>query len=163
MGLDNIPHTYPCKTQGTAVIVKMIDRQTGGPYTDEDGNTVDQIDCDETMACGGCPWRNALGGRPGAVYGILGTACWYRGKYGFAMLDALGIDGEVLYGDADGRISPDKARALASEMFDAQSNDEWTRNDRIMWEDENVAAEYWYLHDWLLWTAMECEGFDAWA
>ena len=164
MGLDNIPHTYPCKTQGTVVTVKMIDQRTGDIFIDENGETVDQIDCDQTMACGGCPWKKALGDLPGAVYGIFGTPCWYRGKYGHSMLNALGIDAEVLYSGTgeDGLITPNDARELANRMNDAYSDDGEARHTVIMWGDENVADEFWYLHDWLIWTALECEGVDAW-
>ena len=49
MGLDNIPHNYPCKTQGTVVMVKMLDQRTGDVFIDESGETVDQIDCKATQ------------------------------------------------------------------------------------------------------------------
>ena len=94
---------------------------------------------------------------------MFGTDCWYRGKYGYAMLNALGIDGEALYGGDDySTITPVMLRTLANEMNDRFSEDGEARHEVIMWEGENVADDFWYLHDWLMWTAIECDGADAW-
>ena len=163
MGLDNIPKNYPCRTQGTVVTVKVIDRTTGDLYRDENGETVDQIDCDQTKACGGCPWQKALGDRPGAVYGLFASSCWYRGKWGYHILDALGIDAEDLYGDDDQNISPNTARELADAIHDRFTDDAWTRQTEIDVDGDNVADDVWYLHDWLLWVALECDGAIAWS
>ena len=77
MGLDNIPHNYPCQKQGIASLNK-------------DG----RIDCDLTKSKGNCPWKNEYEkevllkeARP--AYGMLGTDCWYRGKYGNFLLRLL--------------------------------------------------------------------------
>lgn len=77
MGLDNIPYEYPCKMQGIASLT-------------EDG----RIDCDQTQANGNCPWTNeyekaVLLKEAKPTYGMLGTGCWYRGKYGNFLLRLL--------------------------------------------------------------------------
>ena len=75
MGLDNIPKTYPCES----IAVRNIDNQ---------------IDCKATQECGNCPYMNEYQSEPmlkdtSPVYGMLGTDCWYRGKYGNYMLADL--------------------------------------------------------------------------
>ena len=72
LGLDNIPAIYPCIQHNSAV----KDNQ-------------DRIDCVATKEAGGCPWDEELGKQPGAVYGMLGVSCWYRGKSGNWMLDEM--------------------------------------------------------------------------
>jgi hypothetical protein len=80
------------------------------------------------------------------------------------MLSSLGIGNpELLYGDEEGEIAPDTLRKLAYDM-DHAMKDAVTgeRETRIIWEGENVAGQYWYLRDWLAWTADQCEGAMAW-
>ena len=74
MGLDNYPVVYPCKKQNTAVF-------------DDDG----AIDCQMTMDCDGCPWKQELGNEDGQVLGIFGAPCWYRGNWGNRLMVQLGI------------------------------------------------------------------------
>lgn len=152
MGLDNIPHKYPCKTQGTAVL-------------DDEG----RIMCDETIACDGCPWKKALGDKKGAIGGIFGTYCWYRGKSGNYLLgDNLGIDpnGDLsFYGDQeDGTYkTPESCVELAEAMEDAvaeygiQFTEDYTDEDKAHTK-ENIE----YAIAWLKWVASECEGSTAW-
>lgn len=164
MGLDNIPKNYPCKTLGTAVMVKMKDRD-GNVFVDSEGDTHDQIDCEATQEAYGCPWYKNFGKRRAdSVGGIFGTSCWYRGKYAYAMLSSLEIgEPEVLYGDAEGEIAPDTLRELAYDMDEAMKDAvTGERQTQIIWEGENVAGQYWYLRDWLIWTADQCEGAMAW-
>ena len=77
MGLDNIPSKYPCEEKGIASLT-------------DDG----RIDCDLTKANGNCPWKNEYEKAPmlkeaNPTYGMLGTSCWYRGKYGNWLLGLL--------------------------------------------------------------------------
>lgn len=157
MGLDNFPRNYPCKTQGTAVMTQRKNRE-GTLLTREDGSPDMVIDCDATTACGQCPYKNAFdksGLDGGAVYGIFGTPCWYRGKYGNALLSEAGIDSDDLtfYGDQeDGTYkSPESCIALADEISDTLSDLE---GDVL----EGLKYAEWYLR----WVAKECDGMDAW-
>ena len=74
MGLDNIPYEYPCIAEGL---------QTEG----------DEIDCNENIDNGKCPWHREMSDAGLAVYGMLGTHCWYRGKTGNYMLSELAEHG----------------------------------------------------------------------
>ena len=170
MGLDNIPRNYPCKTGGTAVMVNMKDHQTGEDYINENGEPELQIDCDATQECGGCPWKNKVAGE-GAVYGILGTSCWYRGKYGAVLLDAAGIDANPLWGDGDGEVTPDVCRGIADEMreyaenyaeVEADGEKRITIRDPYDGEDADVTDQFFYLIRWLEWVAEDCDGAVAW-
>lgn len=137
MGLDNIPHVYPCAKAGTAI------RTPEG-----------QIDCAATKDAGQCPYLNA-GPPDGAVFGILGTSCWYRGKVGEALLADLGLDSEyTFYGDdEDGlRKTPKACLQLADVMEEAIDG---------LSDDENVALTryaIWYLR----WVAEAGDGLDCW-
>lgn len=175
MGLDNMPHDYPCKTQGTAVMERITLR---------DGSTDERIDCTRTIEDGGCPYTNA--NPPGGqVTGMLGTHCWYRGKYGNFLINALNSDctniheidsyitdgDSTFYGtDEEGLYRPAQACLdLAHEMETSllerggklsfiNSTDykdgEPTEDDRT----EDVEFAIWYLR----WVAKECNGMDAW-
>jgi len=75
MGLDCIPATYACEAEGTQV-------------KDEDG----EFSCQLTIDAGKCPWKREVDKTDlihGAVGGIFGTPCWYRGKHGEWMIDLL--------------------------------------------------------------------------
>lgn len=142
MGLDNIPRDYPCQRQGTAVLV--------------DG----KIDCDATMGCGACPWKNAAPTK-GAVYGILGAPCWYRGKYGAALLATLGrtAAGDALYGDDNGIVSPDTLREIASVVVEIKDS---FGGRPILLDGEDETASLDYLAWWCEFAADECDGAVAW-
>lgn len=158
MGLDNIPKHYPCKTNGTAVMVTKIDQRTGEPYIDENGETVDQINCDATVECGGCPWHARLGTQAGGALGFLGTHCWYRGKYGVWLLAQLDINAEALYGDSDHEVTVPALRELIAEM------DELVDYSEPIYDAEgaDLRDDYRYLRDWLEFAAEECGGAMAW-
>jgi hypothetical protein len=154
MGLDNIPNEYACQKAGTAVMMEHPDMKTGQPMK--------RLDCGSTQKAGGCPWHKVFGERKGRVYGMFGTDCWYRGKYGAQMLNAFGLDGERLYGDDFGNVSVDVCHMLADQMTEMFTNDEGVRDDTIMWEDENCADDWWYLADYLRWVALTSDGLNAW-
>ena len=163
MGLDNFPHEYPCQTQDTA-IMETITMRDGSVEKDA------RIDCNETVAAGGCPFTNAEP-PPGQVTGMLGTYCWYRGKYGNALIRALNgkymddfsmdDDDSNFYGtDPDGAYRPPEAcRSLADQMesaLDERGGTLIAQHDA----DGPDAAKFaiWYLR----WVTNECEGMDAW-
>lgn len=150
MGLDNIPHKYPCQTQGTAV-------------TDEN----DRINCDATQACGGCPWKTAMGNMDGAVYGMMGTNCWYRGKFGNAMLwENLGLSDDAdinFYGDNEEGTykSPESCAQLADHIENMLEEDGIESIEGF--EDEaELMSHLNYAMTWLRWVAENCDGADAW-
>ena len=139
MGLDNIPRTYACVAHETAI------------KDDED-----RIDCQATQEAGGCPWKKAPN-RPekGAVLGMFGTDCWYRGKYGQYLLDEHGISTDPgFYGDNDdgSQKSVESCLELADEIDAALPNIP-EGEDR-----EGLIYASWYLR----WAAAECGGLDAW-
>ena len=153
MGLDNIPKQYPCKTQGTAV---MVD---------------DQIDCKATQSCGGCPYVNELNkqdkealGNP--VYGMFGTDCWYRGKYGNFLLDAIGYgdsDDFSFYGDnEDGtEKSPESCLTLAQVIDEAF--DECQEDDGVYrMGGEDISPDLRYASWYLKWAAEFTDGLVCW-
>lgn len=156
MGLDNIPHRYPCRDAGTAVLVAKT-------YSTPDGDeTVDQIDCDATQAAGGCPWLNANPPTEGRVYGIMGAQCWYRGKYGNYLLENFGaIDGNDFYGDnEDGTYkSPTSCLSLADEIDGMLVSYEGeTLTDEQQETRTGLIYAAWYLR----WAAATTDGLDCW-
>ena len=153
MGLDNIPKQYPCKTQGTAVMVE------------------DQIDCKATQSCGGCPYVNELNkqdkealGNP--VYGMFGTDCWYRGKYGNFLLDAIGYgdsDFFSFYGDnEDGtEKSPESCLVVAAVIDEAF--DECQEDDGVYrMGGEDISPDLRYASWYLKWAAEFTDGLVCW-
>lgn len=155
MGLDNIPKNYPCKTQGTVVLV---------PKTFDDGTTVDQIDCKATQEAGGCPWLNGNPPTKGRVYGILGTECWYRGKYGNALLEDAGLGGgNDFYGDNDDSTekSPESCIHLAEQI--AQYLTHTFLPDIVPTEEAaELKAELEYAEWYLRWAAEQADGLVCW-
>ena len=175
MGLDNMPHKYPCETQGTAVMeqVELYEHDLEGGKRPT-GETTDRIDCVETVAADGCPFTNAKP-PPGQVTGMLGTFCWYRGKYGNALIRALAgqdmddyshDDGDAnFYGiDEDGLYRPPKeCKELANQMesaLDEKGGILVVSEGGNTGEDvtDEVKFAIWYLR----WVADECDGMDAW-
>lgn len=167
MGLDNIPKNYPCKTKGTAVLVARTNRETGEPITDPDTNEpMTSIDCEATQACGGCPWKSAheAAGQPGgAVYGMLGTDCWYRGKYGewliseFTVADPMG-ENYTFYGDnEDGtEKSADSCLHLADFI------DDIVADGPHQLDGEDVTEQLRYAAFWMRWVGEEADGAICW-
>ena len=168
MGLDNFPYKYPCKTNGTAVLTPRKDKD-GNDIIDPDTNEVmTAIDCEATQACGGCPYKVAFaksGLDGGAVYGMFGTDCWYRGKYGNFLLEDAGIsdgwDNELsFYGDQeDGTYkSPLSCDALADAISDFLDDEpDWKSS-----EGDSNASDLRYAEWYLRWASAECGGLGAW-
>jgi hypothetical protein len=173
MGLDNMPHEYPCKRQGTAV----IDKKTH-TWEDEDGVTLSEdsypIDCDKTIEAGGCPFTNANPPKAGRVMGMFGTHCWYRGKYGNWVISALnsdatninlidhyGADGDdSFYGtELDSTYRPvQECLDLADKMEAALEQ----RGGRLVFGDDDRTDDAKYAIWYLRWVAKDCDGMDAW-
>ena len=156
-----MPHTYPCEKQGTAIMETVVYKA--------DGSEHERIDCVETVAADGCPFTNATP-PPGQVVGMMGTYCWYRGKYGNALIRALSgldmddysgdTDDDNFYGtDEDGLYRPPEACvALAYQMESALDE----KGGILVVEGEDVTDEVKFAIWYLRWTAAECDGMDAW-
>ena len=158
MGLDNLPLKYPCVSRGTAI------------------RHGDRIDCAATTESGGCPWQEAAD-RPerGHVLGMLGTACWYRGKYGEYLLNILRIDDgdTTFFGDsADGATKSalsckDSSRRI-SEALEALSDTTIAQRLRADGEAFSPEAVTQFRDDaayaawWLNWVAREGGGATCW-
>lgn len=148
MGLDNIPHRYPCQTDGTAAMTPD-----------------DKIDCAATREAGGCPLIAARLG-DGAVYGAFGVPCWYRGKAAMWMIDDIECAGADLpadikggfYGE-DNRLTPDYCNRLAAWMEDHGELYLSTVPEEAC---ADAAPQYRYAVRWLRWAAKHCDGADAW-
>ena len=143
--------------------------------TMRDGSTDERIDCEATIKDGGCPFTNANPPEKGRVMGMLGTHCWYRGKYGNWLVRALnGTDPDGMlpegddnfYGtDEDGTYRPPEAcLSLADQMesaLDERGGKMTSFSEPGHYEDEltdEVLYAIWYLR----WVATECNGMDAW-
>jgi hypothetical protein len=154
MGLDNMPHDYPCTSGGTAVMETITMR---------DGSTDERIDCEATIKVGGCPFTNANPPEKGRVMGMMGTHCWYRGKYGNWLVDGLGIPPESddnFYGtDEDGTYRPPEAcLSLADRMESALDE----RGGKMTLPYQETTDEVLYAIWYLRWVAEHCDGMDAW-
>ena len=142
MGLDNLPNSYPCKERGTAVLVD------------------ERIDCRATQQAGGCPWQNANPPVEGRVLGMLGTDCWYRGKWGNALLEKHSINDPMgenfsFFGDnEDGTI---KTVASCISLADFIKTDVLPTVDELDDRNDLIYAE-WYLR----WSAENCDGLVCW-
>ena len=169
MGLDNIPHEYPCKRNNTAVMVTVpmyVDDPDSGPLLDDNGRPVERIDCKATQEAGGCQWKNAED-RPenGGVIGIFGTDCWYRGKWGNHLLEKYGeydeIEGYSFYGsDADGAYkSAAECLRLSSYIESLIEETQWDMDNE---EEDQDCAGLEYAAWWLRWVATEADGSDCW-
>ena len=169
-----MPHEYPCEARGTAIMetVEMWEHDGEGgripAICDGVRLTTERIDCNETVVAGGCPFTNAEP-PPGQVTGMLGTYCWYRGKYGNWLVKALkGQDpddfsdtgDDNFYGiDEDGLYRPPKE---CKELADQMESDLAERGGTLEFEGEDATDEVKFAIWYLRWTADECEGMDAW-
>lgn len=165
MGLDNIPHQYPCKAQGIATLT-------------DDGI----IDCDKTQDNGNCPWKNEYEkavllkeARP--TYGMLGTGCWYRGKYGNFLLRLLDGDpdsyanttysfyGEGIDENTEG-MSIDYCLDMAKYMEDHTEEFAHKAREYAMKEDggdgKDLINDWLYATWWVKFAAEHCEGSSVW-
>ncbi len=168
MGLDNIPNTYACQSKGTAVVVPKLD-DNGEQIFDEFGLPETWLSCEATMEAGGCPWKTVLGHRKGQVLGLIGTPCWYRGKYGYWLLEKLdmALYGETLYGEGEevgaGYISENDLHSIADAITESYTEEDGvTRLTEIIIDGENLADDIWYLADWCRFTALYCNGAQSW-
>lgn len=177
MGLDNIPHNYPCRTNGTAVMEPRLNNE-GQPILDEDGTPMMAINCQATQAAGGCQWLNANPPEAGRVIGLFGTSCWYRGKYGNYLLEEvlnIGYDeteGYSFYGsNADGTYkSAGECLMLADAIAESAAEIEWVEDpssvDYLATGIEAAAIEHKgeveYAEWWLRWVAEHADGSDCW-
>jgi hypothetical protein len=157
MGLDNFPHTYPCQAQGTNIMTTY--HWTTSDSDEEHEGT--KIDCEATIAAGGCPWDKAPD-RPteGSVFGMFGTHCWYRGKYGNHLAAALGLDDGSFYGtNKDGdHLPPHECYGLADRLEEALADN----GGELYQGDTPYTADVNYAIWWLRWTAEVGNGAGAW-
>ena len=167
MGLDNMPHRYPCVAENTAI-------------KDQEGN----IDCDATRQADRCPYKRdfaAAGSPQGSVIGMLGAPCWYRGKVGNYALKTLSDAGyeppaDGFYGtEGNGEkpdLSPQYCRELAqwladhAEAYMSAVADELKAEGRTG-DDAREQLEYsgqqlHYMVWWLRWVADAGGGADTW-
>lgn len=166
MGLDNIPNVYPCKKRGGVVL-------------DKDG----RIDCEKTMNAGNCPWKqeyesNVMVSKSKPAYGMLGTNCWYRGKYGNALLnlfehgdfDAYGDTQYHFYGEgfATGKegMSVEYCLEMSKWMKD---NTEKFAEQAIAYAESNndsnpqdLISDWIYASWWLDFVAKYADGSNIW-
>ena len=162
MGLDNIPREYPCKARGVAVFVPELDAD-GTTKLHADGTTKLVMSCTATKEAGVCPLLNAPD-RPenGAVYGMLGTDCWYRGKWGVHLLEHLGVSDYSLYGGDNDALGEEDCELFANTIEDALN--EWlTEHDNTFVIDgDELTDDVRYLIWWLRFVAREADGFTTW-
>lgn len=164
MGLDNIPHHYPCDRAGTSVRVALKDKDGNAIMNEDTDVPMTRINCDDTIANGGCPYKNAYAKanlKSSGVTGMFGTYCWYRGKFGNYLLEALDMDEDVwnFYGDnEDGTFkTAESCRALANEMERVKA-----LHGQVMLDGEDMTDEVDYAIWYLRWSADNCDGLDAW-
>ena len=154
MGLDNIPYEYPCIAEGLQA---------------ED----EQIDCNSNIDNNKCPWHREMVNAGMAIYGMLGTPCWFRGKAGNFMLNELADHGYMtpkddwggnlsFYGDFNPSppdmheeiLSPEGCLKLAEWMSKhAEAYASITEIDAVDEEDDidmkAVMEQYRYAINWL--------------
>lgn len=167
-GLDCMPHTYPCVKAGTEVRT---------PIDNGEGGIRMAIDCEATMAAAGCPWEPAAVGHGHPVTGMFGTPCWFRGKVGTWMLDALAKKGwddapggvEGFYGyddhgdDDEPNLSPEHCVELSAWMTDhMEAYVSTLASDLSQAERVEDLEIYRYAAWWLGWVAQAGDGADAW-
>lgn len=165
MGLDNIPKNYPCKKQGTAVVTVRLTK-SGEPLIDDGGEPITSIDCDATAAASGCPWKNDYeksGLAPdGIVRGMMGTDCWYRGKYGNYLLEAVGMYDEPnasFYGDIEDATEKTPTSCVLTSMIIEEA---LIQNPDATMDGESIVNDLKYAAWWLRWVATEADGSICW-
>jgi hypothetical protein len=146
MGLDNIPHRYACERLGTAVKVDVLDMHGVAILDEETSLPMKRIDCKETQTQGKCPYLISVsktGLQEAGVTGIFGTDCWYRGKFGNFLIEALELpDFEYsFYGDnEDGTYkSSSDCLSLADSM-----EERMTEMGTVLKDGENLDKEVKY-------------------
>ena len=169
MGLDNIPYKYPCKAQGTAVMDKSLDKDGNEIIDEETGEVVLVINCNKTQEAGGCPFKNEHEKQQGLgnpVYGMLGTDCWYRGKWGQWLIEDAGLangfndEHMSFYGDNDDGTykSSLSCDALADAIDDfLKDQPDWKAS-----EGEGDASDLRYASWYLRWASRNAGGLACW-
>lgn len=169
MGLDNIPKQYPCKTQGTAVMEQRTNHAGEPAFDPEDGSPLMAISCSATQACGGCPYTRELDkqdkdalGNP--VYGMFGTDCWYRGKYGNYLLEAIGYDGSFdFYGDSEDGTEKSKGSCLTLAQVIDEAIVECDEDDGVFrMNGEDITPDLRYASWYLRWASEFADGLVCW-
>ena len=142
MGLDNIPQTYPCKRENTAIL-----------------NELGQIDCKQTMAAHQCPYQREKENNPitkdiNGIYGMLGTDCWYRGKYGNRLLSQMQsynnefpYDEDGFYGNGEDGISADECLTMSETMV--EFTESWVHYVKTASKAENAEEQKNLINDWI--------------
>ena len=170
MGLDNFPYKYPCKTKGTAVITPRLGVDGNVIIDPETGEEMTGIDCQATQACGGCPYKTALDKADGLgtpVYGMFGTDCWYRGKYGNYLLEEVSIsdpmgDNMSFYGDNEDGTEKSPASCVALADLIATAIKDYTEEDLMDSEVAETVAGLKYAEWYLRWAAEQADGLVCW-
>jgi hypothetical protein len=175
MGLDNIPAEYPCQSQNVAITVKSDEREV--------------IDCVQTIGEGKCPWQNSFNEEKmnnpflkdsTPAYGMLGTNCWYRGKYGNYLLGILTRHCEDaqppcdFYGEGlenengDEGISPEMCLSLSEFMTNNIENFTYAAmryaeesNEELEYA-KTLVSDYAYAAWWLKFVAKQAGGSRVW-
>ena len=155
MGLDNIPRTYPCKDMAVK-------------------NEKGQIDCQATQDEGKCPWKNEFLSNPylkdaGPTYGMFGTDCWYRGKYGEFLMSTIGESvehnfsfyGEQIGEDEEG-LTPEYCFNMAEFMKKYAEEFAYIVGQRYPEESVRYINDYMYATWWLEFVGKHCEGSAVW-
>lgn len=170
MGLDNIPQNYPCVKEGTAIRVRRVDQD--GNFIG--GDEVGSISCVDTQKANGCPYardraRAIADGtitQDGKVLGMFGTDCWYRGKWGNYLAEALGLSGDLFYGDNDEgtRKSEESCLSLAMAMEEAYNEQKQADGSfpNPSEPSDDLSSDIKYAIWWLRWVAEKADGSNCW-
>ena len=130
-----------------------------------------QIDCQATQACGGCPYVTELNkqdkealGNP--VYGMFGTDCWYRGKYGNYLLEAIGYgdsDDLSFYGDSEDGTEKSKASCLTlANCIDASIDECQEEGGVYRMNGDDITPDLRYASWYLKWASEFADGLVCW-
>jgi hypothetical protein len=121
------------------------------------------MSCTATKEAGVCPYLNSPDlPEKGAVHGMFGTDCWYRGKWGVHLLEHLGVSDYSLYGGDNDALGEEDCELFANAIEDALN--EWlTEHDNTFIIDgDELADDVRYLIWWLRFVAREADGFTTW-
>lgn len=155
MGLDNIPVNYPCKDNAVK---------------DEEG----RINCSKTQDEGKCPWKNEFestlylkDSKP--TYGMFGTDCWYRGKYGNYLTEMLSsrvehdyhFYGKGLENGEEG-LSPEYCLSMSEFMKKHIEDFSYVANGMYPEDSDGYIKDYMYAAWWLEFVGKNCEGSGVW-
>lgn len=156
MGLDNIPAIYPCKDKA---------------IRDEEN----RIDCSSTQKQGLCPWKNQYESDPllkqsRPTYGMLGTDCWYRGKWGNVLVQMLATKvphDYSFYGDGMGDgvegMSPEYCIEMSEFMKNHIEQFAFIAIEQYGEEEAKIYInDYIYAAWWLNFVANNSEGSEIW-